>query len=255
MATDNKKTDSGATEARLNNIHGHGGAKARTRMETTLETGHAIKNVHDYMAQRSEIMARESTLAFDYDKSQNASDLEVEVNNIIQTLKSKDKENVYDKAEPRKGYGGQLHPRFPGDRFLSNEELIAKTDIYRVARRLPKGAHLHAHFNACLSPQVLLDIAKGMDRMFITSDLPLVPDDDYVNYFRCGIQFSILPLGKEDPGDLFNAEYKPRQTMNFQEFINNFPRHFTRASVDEWLVEKLVFQEQEAYDFLQTSNG
>ncbi|KAH8745809.1 hypothetical protein F5883DRAFT_702165 [Diaporthe sp. PMI_573] len=150
------------------------------------------------------------------------------------------------------GYGDQLHSRVPADHFLSNVDLIPHTDVFQVARRMPKGAHLHIHFNACLLPNVLLDIANTMDRMFITSDLPLT---ERINYDRCEIQFSILSPEKEKPGNIFDTAYQSRATMSFRQFREEFPNHFSEVTVDRWLEQKLVFHEEEAHNSLQTTHG
>jgi adenosine deaminase CECR1 len=134
-------------------------------------------------------------------------------------------------------------------------DLINRTAMYRVARRLPKGAHLHIHFNACLPPSVLLNIAKSMDRMFISSDLPLVANRAFESYAKCEIQFCLLSPEKESPGNLFSADYQPRQTMKLQDFLQEFPRHCDGRDGETWLQEKLVFQEEETHNSLQTAEG
>jgi adenosine deaminase CECR1 len=69
---------------------------------------------------------------------------------------------------------------------------------------MPKGAYLYIHFNACLLPNVLLDIVNTIDRIFITSDLPLI---ERISYDRYEIQFYILSLDKEKPGNIFDTGY------------------------------------------------
>jgi adenosine deaminase CECR1 len=214
-----------------------------------------IKDVDDYQRQRDEIQRRESTIAFDFRLTVTAPAKERRVNAIIQALRLQDEAQVYAAAPARAGYGGQLHPRFAGDHFLSNVDLIKKTKLFAIAKRMPKGAHLHIHFNACLLPHVLLDIAKKMDRMFITSDLALTDAQDHLAFDRCEIQFSILPPEKEKPGDLFSASYEPRQTMRISTFLDKFPQMYSKATADEWLRNKLVFNEEEAHDWLQTTHG
>ncbi|KND88692.1 hypothetical protein TOPH_06733 [Tolypocladium ophioglossoides CBS 100239] len=208
-----------------------------------------------YLATRANILRLERGIAFDSRCRARASSLEKQANSIVRALRKRDEAQVYDCAEHRRGHAGQTHRRFAGDHFLSNLDLIDQTALFDVARHMPKGAHLHIHFNACLPPHVLLGVAKGMDRMFVTSDLPLVADGDCVNFDKCEVQFSILSPDKEKPGDLFSAGYQPRQTMRFAEFLRAFPRHYGRATADQWLADKLVFHEEEAYGLLQTAAG
>ncbi|KAH7151685.1 hypothetical protein B0J13DRAFT_246328 [Dactylonectria estremocensis] len=212
-------------------------------------------SVDHYHAMRSQLLDREKTLDFDYGCRKQSSPDERRAEAIIQRLKREDGAGIYDAAPPRTGFGGQKHPRFAGDHFLSNLPLINQTALFDVARHMPKGAHLHIHFNACLAPNVLLNIAKGMERMFITSNIPLVPDNGYANYDCCEIQFSLMSPEKEKPGDLFSDTYESRQTMKFQQFLNMFPKHYNKVTAEEWLLNKLIFDEQETHNHLQTAAG
>ncbi|WDK08989.1 adenosine/AMP deaminase [Colletotrichum graminicola] len=244
------------------------GLKRRPRQVTVLDQARtrtaAAKKIEDpdeYFRQRLEITNREKTLAFDFRLTALASSREIEANAIIQAVKAQDQRLVYDAAEPRQGWGGQNHPRFPADHFLSNVHLINRTRLFAIATKMPKGAHLHIHFNACLQPHVLLGIAKNMDRMFITSDKPLPAsgdgrtDEEARNSLHlCEIQFSILPPEKERPGDIFSPDYVKRQTMKYSHFLQEFPKKHN-ADPEEWLTSKLVFHEDEAHNVHQTVQG
>lgn len=206
----------------------------------------------DYERDRAELMKREKVLDFDWTCSQRASTLQRRVDDILQIVKHNDRIEVYGQAAARTGYYGQQHERFPGDHYLTNEDIISRTKLFNIAHMMPKGAHLHIHFNACLLPHVLLDIAKTMERMFITSDYPLTSVD---NMDLCKIQFSILTVAKENPGDLFESSYKPRQTMRFADFLREFPTERKNCDADTWLINKLVFHEEEVHNSHQSVLG
>lgn len=263
MAPSNHLTDSDLAakmiEAQDSIISHRSGKATATVLDTPEPTSthgaEAFKNDADYFRQRAELERRERTLAFDHACAQNATPEEIRANGILQRLKRRDRRRVYSAAPPRTGFGGQVHPRREGDHYLSNAPLIARTDVFQLARRMPKGAHLHIHFNSCLPPAVLLGVAAGMERMFITSDIPLTPEDDFSAFWRCEIQFSMLPPEREVPGDLFSAGYTPRQTMRYQEFLAKFANSGYPHTAEEWLTQKLAFSEDEAHDKLQTSYG
>ncbi|KAJ0110256.1 hypothetical protein J7T55_000689 [Diaporthe amygdali] len=212
--------------------------------------------VDDYQKGREELKRREASLGFEWKCASRASAKEQRVNRILQRLKRHDEEEVYAKEPPQQGVTGQSHQRFAGDHFLSNKALIDRTKVFKLARRAPKGAHLHIHFNACLQPNVLLQIASEMDQMYITSDVPLHTTDEEhpKRSTRCRIQFSIIDI-KASKGNLFESGYKDRAPMKFKEFIKEFPRHYRGADALEWLQEKLVFREEEAHDLPQTVSG
>lgn len=216
-----------------------------------------------YDLKRNRVVEEEAAFAFDHSCRVNATAAERLANNVLLRLKKEDEELVYKAAGIHTGYGSQKHHAFAGDHFLTNVPLIQNTKVLRAARRMPKGAHLHIHYNACLAPTVLLNLAKEMDRMFITSDKPLIflkenkatgkTADE--NFFLCEIMFSITAPGKEDPGNLFSPNYKERQTMPFREFLDQFPADIIGKTAMDWLVHKLVFSAEETYDIPQTAAG
>ncbi|KAK3316287.1 hypothetical protein B0H66DRAFT_604586 [Apodospora peruviana] len=224
-----------------------------------------------YQDARKQVQEREGTLNFDFMCRSRAPDHEKRADEILQLVKQKDIRDVYGPAEPRMGYGGQEHPRFFGDHFLSNADLIEQTELFKISRKMPKGAHLHIHFNANLLPNVLVDIAKDMPHMYIMSNVPLVTEDEGPSGFdRCKIQFSILSAERietvhDGKQSLFETDYKPKRAMPFKQFCDEFQEHYNTAhgkeagdrevTVDTWLRNKLVFQEEEAYNWLQTAEG
>ena len=233
-----------------------------------------------YRAAREQVVKFEGALGFDYGCTSLSSDLEKRASLIVQKVKELDVKQIYEKEPPRKGVGGQLHPRFFGDHFLSNASLIECTNLYNIIRAMPKGAHLHIHFNPNLLPGVLIDIAKGMDRMFITSDIPLAPGGDADAFDQCKIQFSILchEAVVEQGGEksLFDADYECRKPMRFRRFLDTFANAYraahrggvngnhspteyrpreTDVDVDTWLRNKLVFSEEETHNSLQSASG
>ncbi|GAB1319518.1 Adenosine/AMP deaminase [Madurella fahalii] len=215
-----------------------------------------IKTADEYLVRRAEILRQEEILGFEWACKQKADENEILVNAIIQALRRRDEALVYGEAARRQGYAGQLHGRFSGDHFLSNVDLIEKTAVFRVARQMPKGAHLHTHFNTNLSPDYLLGIAKGMERMCISSDRALLSEADYDT---CKIRFLIRSEAEEERDrrekSLFSEEYPAQGWMGFGRFLAEFHRHYLGMSAEQWLQHKLVFHEEEVHNLLQTADG
>ncbi|KAI1102065.1 Metallo-dependent hydrolase [Jackrogersella minutella] len=126
--------------------------------------------------------------------------------------------------------------RLAEDHFSRNLPIIENTQLLKSARHMPKGAHLHVHFNSTLLPKFLLDIAKEMPNMYISNAThQLRSKSDFDN---CEIVFNlrnaetvrkdlaedlssqgqhIFPKDLEGP-NLFHANYEPRQQMRYQYF-------------------------------------
>ncbi|KAK4127284.1 Metallo-dependent hydrolase [Parathielavia appendiculata] len=207
---------------------------------------------YDILRQRGTL--HEGSLGFDYACTKKASKTEIAANEVLQHLKKNDIARFYNKRDTeRTGYGGQKHKRFYGDHFLSNVDLIEQTQLFALCQAMPKGAHLHIHFNANLVPSFLLGIAKDQERMFIWSDTPLVHAEAF---HLCRIQFSIMneaAVKERGRGNPFDATYGKGQVMQFKQFLKAYPGE-EEAALD-WLQRKLVFQEEEAHNLLQTQTG
>ncbi|KAL2162102.1 hypothetical protein VTH06DRAFT_7887 [Thermothelomyces fergusii] len=214
---------------------------------------YAKEKEQQYKDLRQECVKYERSLGFDFVRANAAKDLEKKANAVFQQLKEDDIARFYKTAPKKRGYRGQEHPRFYGDHFLTNADLIEQTQLFALCRALPKGAHLHIHFNANLHPGVLLGIAKDMRRMFLWSSIPLNRPE---SYDLCRIQFSIMnekAVEERGTGDLFKDDYRQGTVMQFQKFREEYPGGPEAA--DAWLQSKLVFQEEEAHNLLQTVEG
>ncbi|KAK4200850.1 putative adenosine deaminase-related growth factor [Triangularia verruculosa] len=214
-----------------------------------------------YNKLRASLKDHEDALSFENDCRLSASPLEIKANAKLQYLRNDDVERFYKTAPSREGFQGQEHPRFYGDHFLSNFDLIEQTQLFSLFRAMPKGAHLHIHFNANLLPNFLLDIAKDMARMYIWCNMPLVDEKGQVYrkaLDQCRLQFSIMnKQAVEDRGEgsIFDPAYENKKVMQFGKFRDEFRQRHDEEDVDKWLQNKLVFQEEEAHGLLQTADG
>jgi adenosine deaminase CECR1 len=218
-----------------------------------------------YKESRQNAIRIEASMGFEFAYEERATAAEKKANKILQRIKEHDLK-VYEDAGKRTDSLGQLHPRFYGDHFLSNVELIEKTRLFRLCQAMPKGAHLHIHFNANLHPSFLLGVAAKMNRMYIWSSKALT---DKAAFDQCRIQFSILSESSLNEKNSTSAgtvnifqraydSYPNRDAgggwMLFKSFRESFPKS-TKMDVDRWLQSKLVFHEEETHNSLQTAAG
>jgi adenosine deaminase CECR1 len=191
------------------------------------------------------LIASEQREGFDGDAVANASELEKTANAIVKAIKANDTSTIFDVQTTADG-----RQRRPADHFLGTVELINKTHLLRVAQEMPKGAHLHCHFNSCLPPSFLIERAKYVPTMFIRSTLPLVNEAAKES---AEISFSVLSPDTPRVPNLFKPSYEPQTWMNYQDFIQAYPGDV--EAVEKWLDSKMRLTENEVYSVSQTGKG
>ncbi|KAI1380431.1 Metallo-dependent hydrolase [Hypoxylon crocopeplum] len=150
---------------------------------------------------------------------------------LLEDVRADDK--LYRTSPPLNEFDGR---HFAEDHFSRNVDIIEKTRLLDAARRMPKGAHLHIHFNSTLLPGFLLDIAKEMPNMYISS--PTHKLRSKYDFDNCEIVFNLRNLntmmddlnagpalqdqdllsGDLRGPNLFRDDYEPRQQMRYQYF-------------------------------------
>jgi adenosine deaminase CECR1 len=212
----------------------------RQRMrETNGET--TFTSVQGYEEARTALIARENSQAFDGRAVANASNIEIRANEIIGEIRKSDERDVYGALRDKHG-----RQRTVADHFLGNVDLINKTELLKVAKRMPKGAHLHCHFNSCLRPEFLLEQARGRESMYIRSTCPLTSEQAMQ---QAEISFLVQPPQPEGV-NLFSEDYVTQSWMKYPIFCEVFPGGLVAA--EKWLSWKMLFNEEEVYNTYQT---
>lgn len=179
-----------------------------------------------------------------------------------------------------------------GGQFLTNKERIEEeSELYRIAKMVPKGALLHLHFNAELHPERLLEQARSIEHMYIRSIRPLLTQEDLD---LTETVFNVLDVNEVEPNvDIFSPDYPGNATnwkqddckrlvwMPWSEFQRKFeekkfskkyeqqndtiiieqprccsePGQVRLHPAENWLKSKMVLSEEEAYNPMQTING
>ncbi len=161
-----------------------------------------------------------------------------------------------------------------GGRFLANKSRIQRSTIFEAACQVPKGSHLHLHFNSEIQPELLFPHARGpgvKDTMYIRSTLPLTSAQAFQD---TEIVFMVLPKGK-GRANIFSNKYNgdPKKPSNDpwmlwsrfrQQFEDNCPYELVPRSTKEtenlepaerWARGKMVVNEERAYSGTTTHNS
>ena len=232
--------------------------------------GEEYESVDAYEKARRELRAAERSRAFDAEAIATSSDIEKQATELVRKIKLYDQNNTYGSHFDAQGHS--TGKRCAGNHFLGSVDLINGSLLMNVARRMPKGAHLHIHFNSCLPADFLIQQARDIDAMYIRSTLPLTTQ---ANMECSRISFMVLTpheathirdrQGGEKyvpHGNIFHEDYVSNTWMPYKQFQNEFElvdeKNQTLSKTEgaeSWLTTKLQISEEEAHNTCQTSRG
>ncbi|CZT17177.1 uncharacterized protein RCC_03009 [Ramularia collo-cygni] len=236
-----------------------------------------------YAKNRDQLLTNELKAAWDWKARSSASSKETEAGHILIKIREHERNdeslygNIAGEAVPKS------NTRDMGGRFLVNRERIEKSRLFQIAKEMPKGAHLHLHFNTALPPGQLLMYARNANvqqTMFIRSNRPLLQPSDF-SHVETEIVLSVLPHDwRTERGNIFSQHYEPdwasRQPrsdcwMNFVDFRNHFPQDLQLQDADpedrireeglgldlaeRWVCEKMIVTISQAYGDRKTTNA
>ena len=212
-----------------------------------------------YAEERKRLIEAEEASSWDAKAKLEASEVEREAAAIVFRIRESERDDP-------KLFGNQASEAIPGTetrdmggQFLTNLDRIEQSKLYRIAREMPKGCHLHIHLNSELHPDVLLQRAQELDTMFIRSTRPLLDKRDLD---ETEIVLNVLKAGTRC-SDIFKPGYNPEckaadcnPWMKFKDFCEEFRQKF-RPDLDplSWITKKAALGEDDVYRDDQTLNG
>ncbi|KAG4431778.1 hypothetical protein IFR05_012735 [Cadophora sp. M221] len=226
----------------------------------------SLNSLEAYDVAREKLLVEEKSRAFDALFTATSSDVEKTAADIIRKIQGYNWDYTYSKPLNVAG------KRTQGEHFLGNVDLINKTELFKITKKMPKGAHLHIHFNSCLLARFLIKQARNIEAMYIRSTLPLTICQ---NWADSRISFMVMTSHEatyiKDSesneksvglGNVFDEQYVSNRWMSYKEFqrLFSFRDDFSRkwqqtTGAEAWLEMKMHILEEEAHGTRQTSRG
>ena len=222
----------------------------------------------EYQDARNRLLAAERK-GFWYTAAQlRASPTELKAGEIIFKLREWERKHLFGNLPGE----AVPHPdsRDLGDRFLVNKSRIDKSDTFKIAKQMPKGAHLHIHFNSELPPEVLLPRARDLPTMFIRTTNRLYDPEEFET---AEIAFKVMDEDTKR-ANIFSEDYDPKLEntgsspwMRWADFRQQFPADKAKLEnphdnfkelqgmAEYWAREKMIITLKNAYGDRQTTNG
>ncbi|CZR55736.1 uncharacterized protein PAC_05624 [Phialocephala subalpina] len=255
---------------RLQKMYHYGRPEPKVESDWKTISSGDLTSVEEYTKAVEQLQAAEKERAFDAKITAASSDIEKRAATLVRKIQAYDWDHTYGK--PHDAEGNPTEKRTQGEHFLGNVDLVNKTELMKVAKRMPKGAHLHIHWNSCLPARFLIRQARDIKAMYIRSTLPLTTPEHFA---ASRISFMVMTpyeathvKGADDDekeiplGNIFDSHYVPNRWMSYKQFQEDFifPGDFgeslTRVErAERWLEHKMLISEEEAHSCKQTGHG
>lgn len=225
-----------------------------------------------YGARRKALVADDRGHSWDAKAAASASETELRAARIVSNVREHERidptlfGNLPGEAIP----SNESHDM--GGRFLHNQRSIEGSKLFAIVKQMPKGSHLHLHFNSEVPAEFLFPHARKLaTTMYVRISRPLRTEEDYA---ECEVVFNVFEAGKQT-SDAFSPQYNAdikadgnSPWMLWTTFRNDFSQKapsniankyrdgFDGLDVPEqWARDKMVITEQHAYNDHQTHNG
>lgn len=247
-------------------------------------------SINAYTAAREQLVQLEIDNAWDREVRESADQDERRAASIIRAIREYERVAVFGNIASEAIPGSET--RDMGGQFLTNKPRInSRSELHKIAIKVPKGALLHLHFNSELHPERLLERARLMPNLYIRSIRPLLTQEDldltemvFNVLDKDMVESDVDIFSKDYPGTATNFKGKNAMTskiwMPWHKFQDEFKKHFpgqyeqpevtimtevpkccsepgqvSLHPAEVWLRSKMVLSEKEAYGFDQTVNG
>lgn len=126
-----------------------------------------------YLAGRDNLITQEQSSRSDASFRSSLSPIAKEACAIVDRIRAHEQQTVWgpDVEETLALETGQAV--FPGMMFMTAKERMESTKLWKIVRKMPKGALLHAHLDAMVEFDFVLDELLKMPNMHMSSDRPL----------------------------------------------------------------------------------
>ena len=132
---------------------------------------------------------------------------------------------------------------YPGMMFTHAQGRMEKTKLWKIVRRMPKGALLHCHYEAMVDTDWLVIQAMETPGLHIESAAPLTPD----NLSTTAFIFSYAENSQTGGMSIWSESYKADTQISVKEASESFPE----GSIEgfrKWLRSRFTFKSENYHE-------
>ncbi|KAL2834852.1 hypothetical protein BDW59DRAFT_165 [Aspergillus cavernicola] len=200
--------------------------------------------IEKHLSERSALLEREKTSRHDHAFKQSMSPVAKTAATILSNIRKKELKSFWTAAATTNPGRDLKEVMFPGMSFALSRDRMEKTSLWKIIAAMPKGCLLHAHMEAMIDIDWLIDQALEIPGFFITSPVSLRPgESEWTEPF----EFHYRPKAQDDcAANIWQSGYTPNQPVPVTDAAATYPGGV--AAFKTWAVSRMTINEEEALE-------
>ncbi|KAL4875599.1 hypothetical protein BJY04DRAFT_154424 [Aspergillus karnatakaensis] len=203
----------------------------------------AHSEVEKHLSERSALLDRERTSRHDHAFRQRMSPVAQKAAATVAKIRADELYSVWTRPVTENTSRDLKEIMFSGMSFSLARDHIEKTKLWKIITAMPKGTLLHAHMEAMIDIDWMLDQALEIPGFYITSAAPLHADAEWSATFA----FQYRPGAQDQIStNIWQSDYTPNQPVPINDAAKAFP-----GGVDAfkaWAISMMTINSQEALE-------
>lgn len=200
--------------------------------------------IQQYLQGREALIEQEKAQRSDYAFRQSLTPLATEACAIVSRIRREEHRTIWtskyqDELAKREG----VNP-FPGMMFTLAKERMETTKTWQIVSKMPKGALLHAHFDAMMDVRWLVEQALAIEGMAMMADQGLGSAEARG---RVPIRFQYVGTLSTGASLIWSNEYQANQPMSMKGSADDFPEG-GRDGFVTWVESRCTISKEESLD-------
>ncbi|KAL3496766.1 hypothetical protein BJX62DRAFT_192879 [Aspergillus germanicus] len=203
--------------------------------------------IEKHLSERSALLEQEKTSRHDYAFKQKMPPVAKTAATIISNIRRKEMETFWTNPVSTTRHQDLKEAMFPGMSFALSRDRMTKTSLWKIISAMPKGCLLHAHVEAMIDIDWLIDQALELPGFFISSPGALAPGEctKWLEPFN----FHYRPGTSQDQAagvNIWEAGYPPNQFVAVVDAARTYPGGV--EAFKAWAISRMTINEEEALE-------
>ncbi|KJZ79614.1 hypothetical protein HIM_01083 [Hirsutella minnesotensis 3608] len=199
--------------------------------------------VQQYLAGRDGLINQEKTNRADASFRKSLSPIARKACDIVDRIRNQERDTIWAAGLGHDGSAAGRHCVFPGMMFMLAKERMESTKLWNIVRHMPKGCLLHAHMDAMVDFDFLLEELLKLPGMHISSSSSLDSQEARETAELC-FRFRANP---QTQGSLWQQDYKPNEFLLITQAADSFPDGGRRGFI-AWLKSRCTLSVADTHE-------